>query len=80
MTHFCFLSISDDNDAGDSSVSFKNRVASNWKPGPSLIIDPFRRIPNPGFSLYGRRRSISVLSEVPEYPTWNPEKKTTKRE
>lgn len=66
----------DKGDIGDSLEKFEDQAGANRKPGKP-IIDPFRRLAKPGFSLYGRRRSITVLSEIPEYSTWNP--KTPKK-
>lgn len=40
-----------------------------WSPGPSQFIDPFRRTAG-GFALFGRRRSICVLSTIRE--VWEP--------
>lgn len=36
-----------------------------WIAGPTTYIDPFRRTSG-GFALYGRRRSVSVMTTVPE--------------
>lgn len=40
---------------------------SAWVPGPFSFIDPFRRTSG-GFQIYGRRRSVCVMTFIPESP------------
>ena len=42
-----------------------NQTTQPWTPGPSRFVDPFRGY-NGGFQIYGRRRSICVMSTIPE--------------
>lgn len=53
-------------DVDDQPVEeVEEQAVERWIPGPSQFVDPFRRTSG-GFALFGRRRSVCVLTTVPE--------------